>query len=365
MFVISIASKETTMHRRIVLILSFLTLLPAPTWSQQRPTFFIETKPARKVETIYTFEVRYSSGGTVTEWEIVAARPCSLPRQIIDKVTVDPKGEERTTTDDLKQPVLLVNFKAETEAQKTTAKIVVKTEATIMSRRLVPLSPGANAPKVPPLDEVERKAFLAATPRLNYEDSEFQKWLDTNKLRKQKKESEVDFAKRAFLAIKQTMKYKRPFNHDAKASTTCKSGQGDCGCFATVFVCALRANDVPAREVAGRWVKVAQPFEKIEYGIHVKAEFFVDRVGWVPADPTLGIEDKSPLRFFGNEAGDFLVFHFDGDLPAETVIGRKDNLHFRLQSPGHWYRGEGKLENPTISENWQVKELPLTASKKK
>src|SRR5262245_53808188 len=167
---------------RIVLILSLLALLPTTVWSQQRPAYFIEARPVRKVETTYSYEVRYSSGGVVTEWEIVAARPRNLPGQVIDKMTVDPKGEERTTTDDIKQPILLVNFKPETEAQKIAAGIVVKTEATLLYRKLMPLSAGANAPRVPPLDDVERKAFLAATPRMNHDDPDFQKWLDTNKL---------------------------------------------------------------------------------------------------------------------------------------------------------------------------------------
>ena len=104
----------------------------------------------------------------------------------------------------------------------------------------------------------------------------------------------MNFALRLFRTMKQKMVYKRPFEHDGKASSTCQSGQGDCGCLSTVFVCALRANDIPARELVGRLVKSDKPFEKSEYGIHARAEFFAEQIGWVPVDPSFGLSDRSP-----------------------------------------------------------------------
>jgi transglutaminase-like putative cysteine protease len=244
-------------------------------------------------------------------------------------------------------------------------KVVVRTEATLFARHLVPLPAGRKAPDVPAPGEEERKLALAATPRLNHDDDDFQKWLDANKLRRQKQESDVAFARRVFRAMTGTFTYKRPFDHDGKATSTCQAKYGDCGCLATVFVCALRANDIPARELVGRLVKSARPFEAVEYGMHARAEFFAEGVGWVPADPAFDLGDRSASgsNHFGNDAGDLLVLHFDGDLVVETKLAGKVTLT-RLQGVGLWAMGAGNFDKPERKEDWRVRELPLDQAKR-
>jgi hypothetical protein len=236
-----------------------------------------------------------------------------------------------------------------------------------MGRHLVPFPPGMKPPVVPALGEDERKAALRATAIVNHDDEAFQKWLDTHKLRRQKKEVDVDFARRVFLAIKKSMVYKRPFDHDGKATSTCQAGRGDCGCLSTVFVAALRANNIPARELSGRLVKTEKPFDKCEYGIHVRTEFFAEGVGWVPADPTYGLGDRSRLglNFFGNDVGDLLVSHIDGELLVEHKLAGKTMSLPRLQSAHyHGLSISGNFENSETKESWQIRELPLDPKKK-
>src|SRR5262249_28294149 len=155
-------------------------------------------------------------------------------------------------------------------------------------------------PDVPGPGEEERKLALAATPRLNHDDADFQKWLDDNKLRRQKQESDVGFARRVFRAMNQTFTYKRPFSHDGQGSSTCQATHGACGCLASVFACALRANGIPARELVGRVVKSDKPFATGEHGAHARAEFFAEGVGWVPVDPSFSLSERSPrgLNYF-------------------------------------------------------------------
>ncbi len=352
------------MVRLTVPAVGLLALLPAAGYSQQKPPYLLQTTPVRKVEATYTYEVRYPNL-EANEWEVVVARPRDLPGQSVAKVTVEPAGEELTDATALKQPLLRLSLRPETADQKKTVKVVVRTEATLMGRRLIPLPAGTRAPNVPPPGDDERKAALAATPRLDHDSAAFQKWLDANQLRKQKKESDVDFALRVFRTLRRTMTYKRPFDHDGKASTTCQAGVGDCGCLSTVFVCALRASDVPARELVGRLVKSDQPFEKTEYGAHARAEFFAEGVGWVPVDASFGLGDRSPggLNYFGNDAGDLLVLHLDGDLVVESKLAGKATL-FRLQGVALWATGGGNFEKPEPKEDWQVRELPLDPKKK-
>src|SRR5207248_1997886 len=164
------------------------------------------------------------------------------PSQTIAKVVVEPAGEDLSDASPLKQPLVRLVITPEADARKKAVKVVVRTQATLMSRRLVPFLAGTKAPKVPPPDDEERKAALAG-----------------------------------------------------------------------VFVCALRANDIPARQMVGRMVKSQTPIDKPPYGAHSRAEFFAEGVGWVPVDPTFGLGDKTPsgLTQFGNDAGDFLVLHLD------------------------------------------------------
>ena len=89
----------------------------------------------------------------------------------------------------------------------------------------------------------------------------------------------------------------------------------------------------------------------------MKAEFFARGVGWVPVDVSSGIlHDKSPqgLKFFGNDPGDFITFHVDGNLDIDTLLFGTESLS-SLQSPRWWIKGAGSLKGEKLTETWQVK----------
>jgi transglutaminase-like putative cysteine protease len=330
----------------------------APAVALGGPQYALQTSPAKKVEAVFTWEIN-APQLQATEWVVVVAQPPELPGQTDVSISAEPDAKQDKEGSDLQQPILVWRIPADSDKLKTHVHIRVKTEATLVERHLVALPPGAKAPKVAALAEDERKLFLASTSRLNHDAQDFQDWLDANKLRLGAKETDVDFARRVFLVIREKFTYKRPFDHDGKATSTCKAGKGDCGCISTVFVCACRANGIPARELCGRWAESAK---RDDSKVHCKAEFYAENVGWVPVDPTLGMNTRGPaaLQFFGNDPGNFVVMHLDGDVKV-------DSIHFgvvtspRLQGVMDWAKASGgNFDKSETKEDWQVKTSPPT-----
>ncbi len=83
---------------------------------------------------------------------------------------------------------------------------------------------------------------------------------------------------------------------DAKKSIEEKIYGGKCTDISSVFVCLLRNSGIPAREVFG--IRAGQSkisnacgkadangFADVTGAQHCRAEFFIDGLGWVPADP--------------------------------------------------------------------------------
>jgi transglutaminase-like putative cysteine protease len=337
--------------------LALALMLLAPAAAVGGPKYAVQSSPSKKVEAVLTWEWK-TPNLQATEWVIVTAQPPELPGQIDVSVSAEPDAKHDKERSDLHQPVLVWRIAADDDKLKTSVRIRVKTEATLVERHLVPLAPGAKAPKVAALGEEERKLFLAATPRLNHDAKDFQDWLDANKLRLGTKESDVDFARRVFMVIRDKFTYKLPFDHDGKATSTCKAGNGDCGCISTVFVCACRANGIPARELCGRWASSAKGDDS---KVHCKAEFYAEEVGWVPVDPTLGMNTRGAagLKFFGNDPGDFVVMHLDGDVKVDSIHWGVATSS-RLQGVMHWATASGgNFDKSESKEDWQVKTSPV------
>jgi transglutaminase-like putative cysteine protease len=129
---------------------------------------------------------------------------------------------------------------------------------------------------------------------------------------------------------------------------------------ATLFVAALRAQGVPARVLAGRWAKSAVRGERVGalpyFQGHVKAEFFAQGVGWVPADLSSAVvHDRSPekLRYFGSDRGDFLTLHVDTDLVLDTVHFGSRSMTY-LQNSAYWATGSGSFEGAIVTKDWRV-----------
>jgi hypothetical protein len=330
------------------------------------PAYKLEIRDARRIEAVLSFEVR-PRALTATEWIIVAGRAPELPGQAHVSTRLEPLGVTATELSPQHRPIVTARIPAAGTARERGLNVRVTYRATLRSRQLVPLDPGEPAPSVSRLPAEERRGALAATATIDFRSKTFQSWLDARGLRRAEGEEDVAFARRVFLAVKDGFRYQWPPDHDGKASTVCRVGRGDCACLSVLFVAALRANGVPARALVGRWAQSIKPGARPGDApqTHVKGEFFADGIGWVPADPTAALNDRSPtgLQFFGCDRGDFLVQNIDFDLVVNTVhFGRKTVRH--LQGVAHWVTGAGPWEGLDTREDWRVRTLPFDGARR-
>jgi transglutaminase-like putative cysteine protease len=127
-----------------------------------------------------------------------------------------------------------------------------------------------------------------------------------------------------------------------------------------LYVAALRANGIPARQLVGRWAQSAKKNEML-YGKpwqqeHIKSEFYAGGIGWVPVDVSVAVDyDKKPgsLKHFGDDPGNFLTFHFDADLMLDVPVVGKKPIRF-MQEPAYFFEGRGSLEGAVIQSDWVV-----------
>jgi hypothetical protein len=296
------------------------------------------------------------------EWLVVAASAPELPCQQKPTTTLEPGGKVVTDLSPLRRKLLFARLPVRDAQQMQRLNIKANYQATLLSRRLVALGPDEKPPVVPPLPPAVRKAALGATPQFNFDAPEFRRWLDQEKLRRGADEPDLDFGRRVFQHLQKHFTYNYKPQMDREATAVCRAGKSDCGGLSVLFAATLRASGVPARVLVGRWAKSVEPGEKVQdqpyYQCHAKAEFYAEGIGWVPVDPALSLDDRSPdrLRFFGNDRGDFLVMHVDPELVVDTVLFGKQSLLW-LQGAAHWVFGPGTADDSTVKEDWQVCEV--------
>jgi transglutaminase-like putative cysteine protease len=325
------------------------------------PAYLLETKPAKRVRGVMTYSARYD-GLQAREWYVFVPQAPELPGQTKPKTKLEPAGVEIRDLGLLKRPLVNVRIPATTRDLKTTIGARVTYEATLLARRLVPAAPDQKPPAVADLTREARAAALAEGGQYDFRSTAVQKWVKQEGLLREKGEADLDLARRVFLALRAKYKYRGPTSF--KASETCAKEASDCGGLSVLFASVLRANGVPARTLWGRWAESADPTVKLEgepyYQTHVKAEFFVKGVGWVPVDLSSAImHDRSQegLAYFGQDAGDFLTLHVDTDLEVRAgPFGRKTVVG--LQNPAWWVVGDGAVDNPKTTQDWKVETLP-------
>lgn len=296
-----------------------------------------------------------------TEWIVFAARAPELPGQIKTKTTLDPPGELAHEKSELGRSLVMARVRSDKRHPLNSMKIELTYQATLQSRKLRQ----GPAHKVADLSSQERQKYLAERGFFDFNQPAFHEWVQKQGLDRQVNEGEIHFARRVFLALKAGMHYDAPRKKDFYATAVCKSGRADCGGLSVLFASILRLNNIPARTLWGRWAKSAEPgkiwFNHPYYQTHVKAEFFARGVGWVPVDVSSAIlHDQAPegLKFFGNDAGDFITFHVDGNLEIDTLLFGIKSLG-NLQTTRWWIRGDGPLTDEQVTDSWQVKRSRL------
>jgi len=318
----------------------------------------LEVKPAARISAVYTYTVN-APDLTAKEWELFLPRPQDFPGQKILRAGITPENSVVADLSPLGRPLMRRRVTADTPLLAREITLEAKIQATLFSRRLVARS-GGGGNQAPALADRERRLFLRCTPQFDHTSEAVRQWMVSNRLKRGVSEGEVDFARRVFQVIAKGFHYEYLGEQDRSAASVCVAGKSDCGGMAVLFVTALRVQGIPARALAGRWAQSAKPDDKIGpikyYQEHVKAEFFAQGVGWVPADLSSAVlHDPSPakLEFFGNDRGDFLTFHLDNDLIIDTLHFGVKGMPW-LQDAAYWVTGTGSVTNAEIRQSWSV-----------
>jgi transglutaminase-like putative cysteine protease len=319
----------------------------------------LAVKPSQTVSAVYTYIVR-APKLTATEWVMIAAVPPNLPGQHIVKSKTAPASTVVAALGPLHQPLFQARVPATEKLQKE-IEFRVYVAARLYSRRLVPAQTAGRRAEVAELTQRQRKLALRPTSQFDYTSDGVKNWTARQKLHRRQKEGEVDYASRLYQVIAKNFKYEYIGEQDRSSSNVCTEGKSDCGGMCALFVSVLRSQGIPSRTLAGRWAESAKLDDrvgKVDYfQEHVKAEFYAQGVGWVPADLSSGVlHDRSSrkLRYFGNDPGDFIVFHIDTDVEFDSIHFGKKTMRL-LQSPSYWATGSGSFDGVTIQEDWKVR----------
>jgi hypothetical protein len=263
------------------------------------------------------------------------------------------KAEAVTELSESKRPMLALRIPSDQLSPKERIRLRIAYEGILFARTLRRGRPRKNVPDLAP---DERQRYLMASATMDYGDAGFVRWMNDQGLKRQKDEQAMAFGYRVFTHFIKNGKYGGDTsNYEARRpSRVCKSFASDCGGLALLFTAVMRANDVPARTLSGRW---AIP-QTDDYGQHHgMAEFFVAKSGWVPVDisGTLVHKPANPYAFFGNTDGQHLAFHVDTDLePA------KGFHHAWAQYPLLQWTGTGDFwKEHRVDSKWDVSRQPL------
>jgi transglutaminase-like putative cysteine protease len=328
---------------------------------EARP-YVLVPKSAKRVKAFLTIEMK-APNILADEWSVYIAQIPQLPGQAEVKTVLFPRGKSAREMSEEARPILYAQIPSVGEQWRRNVKARVEYEATLIERRLERKEADAPAPPaVPPLDVKTRRFLLANSHQFDYNEPKFKAWLEENKLRRLPDESEVDFARKAFLAVRQGFKHTEGADVEHLASRVCEAGESDYEGLTAVFVAALRANGIPTRVLAGRMILTNGQPSKGAWP-HARTEFFANGLGWVPADPAGAIRSgrkTQGLEYFGNDNGEFLTIHLGTDMLLDTYFGPKNNE--TLQNPAIWMIGSGNFDGNTIKVDVTVEseELNLT-----
>lgn len=119
-----------------------------------------------------------------------------------------------------------------------------------------------------------------------------------------------------------------------------KSLKGDCGVQGLLFITMCRAAGVPARWQSGWETK------PVNWNMHDWAEFYVEPWGWLPADPSYGLqksEDPKVREFYiGHQDSYRLIVNSDY---GRALVPAKTSLR---SEPADFQRGEVELDGRNL-----------------
>jgi hypothetical protein len=282
-------------------------------------------------------------------WQFIVAGPATVPGQRVLANGLTPTAKTTQDHSAWKRPLLIGELDAGKRQQQKATSIWAMRVA-LQSRTL---REGAGGEPVPPLTATERSAALGANSISDWTSEKFQQALDRHDLRPHEGENPLTFARRVLREIR-SLKYGYAPDLDRCASAVLATGVSDCGGLGGTVVATLRAAGIPARLLVGRWAKSADPAERLEgqpyRQWHVKLEFHLDGIGWIPCDAAVGMND--PAAWFGVQDADFITLHVDPVVKPDTLFGERELTW--AQGIAFWVTGGGGFEQMVVDEQWIV-----------
>jgi transglutaminase-like putative cysteine protease len=156
-------------------------------------------------------------------------------------------------------------------------------------------------------------------------------------------------AQRLFRWVCENIRYNSEVEYSTIRSLTeraLRRRKGDCGVQAMTFITLCRAAGVPARWQSGWQTIPGRP------GMHDWAEFHVEPWGWLPADPSYGLQESDDPRvrefYFGHLDPYRLIANLDYGCP---LVPRKAS--FRSE-PIDFQRGEVEVDGANLYfDEWE------------
>ena len=126
------------------------------------------------------------------------------------------------------------------------------------------------------------------------------------------------------------------------------NGVGECGDYSALFIALSRASGIPARPVVGYWAISGND------QTHVWAEFYLEGLGWIPVDATIGQQSKEKRAYYFGNMDNQRVILSKGYNTALVPAGPDGYVAPILQVPMWWYWGSGDASKISMNRNWSV-----------
>jgi hypothetical protein len=138
------------------------------------------------------------------------------------------------------------------------------------------------------------------------------------------------------------------------AKALLQNGVGECGEYSALFIALARAQGIPARPVVGYWAISGTD------QMHVWAEFYLEGVGWIPVDPTVGQQSATKQAYyFGSMDNQRVILHKGFNIALDPAA--PDNFIASLmQGPVWWFWGSSGDDSSVSIETTEWSVTPLS-----
>jgi hypothetical protein len=134
------------------------------------------------------------------------------------------------------------------------------------------------------------------------------------------------------------------------AKATINSLSGECGDFSASFIALCRSSGIPARPIVGWWAASGND----QY--HVWAEFYLEGIGWLPVDPTVGQQPNQRNQYFGKMDNRRIILNKGFNIQFIPPMPDGSTAQF-LQAPLWWFWGKGDDNLVKFERIWIVQKI--------